>query len=553
MNDFLQPLLIRRLAREVSGRWPHSLGWALVVAGSPNSVVWVHVRPFLHVPDMPQGFSLQRQEFYGFQPCSDPRYVTLFVRQGAADFPPEVYELMGRAQEQSLPWLAIQVAPGAEAVTVFEQDGPPKQLPHEVPPLRVGALRIKVNCEEEVLIEESLPLELRVESDAPAAAVSLTLLDQSGFSKDSYHYVVRSGDGQPLGRGTLRLGANCRAGQPDELVFQHAGFEHEVSAEEWETPPRTEATPVFHNGPVNLHLLFDRTTLDVDAWPVAYEALDSVRPDDSDVAEAFVLEQAPGGDGGWNAGGWNIRLREALADALLSETHRLHDDVALHLWWFADIPRNGIAMNDSVPWVSEPCGRAGHFPLSLLKEQLSSPSFDYASGFDLFDAVDESLEQVGEFIAEQSQARRAQHAVLIVGDSPPPPATPAASDHLWKRLVSRPVRTNARCSLRFTSALEGLSRLRVPVGWLFIRTSRAPSASAGYGKKYMAQFQYFQTIREDVLAALRQFSSVVVEDCAGTEDLPRALGRLLGQMARTRPRIPGFHFTGAGPAGRPKP
>lgn len=530
MSDFLNPELIRRIAGEVLLRWPSSLGWAMLgLPGADAAVTWVHIRHYLNDAGMPPGFRAETAPFSSFELCSDPRYVTLFVRQRRQEFTPEMYELIGEAQRSSLPWLAVEVADDPNSLTIFEQDGTQRLLPSDVPALRAREQLLRITGSEIVEVNEHLPLCVQVMGDTPSAAFSIELLEHSGFAKNSYNFLIRAPEAQPLGTGVLCIDAKCRAGKPDEITTSTSNFETRVSVDEWETPPRTEPRPLFRPGSVSLHLIFDRTTLDVDAWPIAFEASEGAAGD-LEAEEAYGTGQA-------ETENWNHQLRQALAQALKEQVDKLHDEVQIYLWWFGDTPKPGIAGSKALPTINEAFGLVGVCSTEALSAQLGGSHFDYVCGLDLFDAIDEALEQVASVIKERSHSTREQHAVLIVGDSPPPPSEPG--DILWEKLVTRPVLTNARCSSHFVSALQALRRMQVPVAWLFMRTSRAPSVGAAY-RKYVQQFQYFQSLREHILSALQQIEGLAVEGCAGPDDLGRAMGKILTRMARTPPRIPGI-------------
>jgi hypothetical protein len=531
----LTPSLIRRLSGDVLRRLPSSRGWTLLGHSQLGAqAVQVHIRHYLAEPGLPPGFHVETYPLSSFKLCDDPRYVNLFVRRGEEHLAPELYDLVAEAQRRALPWLTIGVEEESEVVIVYEQDGTQREVSLTVPPLSTRPLHLQLLGHEVWQTETCLPLAVNVTASAPAAAFSIKLSDQTGFSKNAYHFVVRGREGRPLGPGALRLDVRCTAGALDEITLTPSGFASPpTEVEEWAEAARTEPEPIFHQGVVNLHLVFDRTTLDVDAWPLAYEALDSAGS--AGVRDEASQAYATGAPEPLATENWNLQLREELAAALGATVGSLHDDVALHLWWFADRPRDGIAPNEALPHLNKAFGRVGHCLMKDLKARLTGPDFEYASGLDLFDAADEVLQQIVALLKQGVQSRREQHAVLIVGDSPPPPGEPG--DMLWERLVGQPDRTSARTSHAFNGALEDLRLLKIPIGWLFMRTSRAPSIGAGY-RQFVRQFTAFQDLREVILSSLQQVEGMLVEDCAGPEDLRRGLGKLLGQLARDKPRIP---------------
>jgi hypothetical protein len=535
----LEPGFTRRLGGEILRRLPNSRGWTILGHPDFNSLaVWVHIRSYLSEADTPPGFRIEMMPRASFKLCDDPRYVTLFVRRTDKSLAPKLYDLITEAQRRSLPWMTIGVNNNSDAIVVYEQDGTQWAIPSNIPALNARPLHLHLTGSEVWEADECLPIVLHARGESTAAALSVNLSDQTGFSKSTYHFVVRGQDGQPLGPGALSLDVRCKAGALDEIFLTPSGFASPVSeVEEWAERPRTEPEPVFHQGTVHLHLVYDRTTLDVDSWPLAYEALDSpFKPGEKDEASQAYTTDAPEPR---TMDSWNLQLREGLAGALETEINNLHEEVLLYLWWFADRPREGIAPNDALPYLNKPYGSVGQCLMKDLNARLGGPDFEYASGLDLFDAVDEALEQIVTFLKPRVQARHEQHAVLIIGDSPPPPSKPG--DMLWERLVSQPDRTNARHSPRFNEALETLRHLRVPVAWLFMRTSRSPSVGAVY-RQYLRQFTAFQDLREAILGALQQLEGLIVEDCAGPEDLHRTLGLILKQMARDNPKIPEIHI-----------
>jgi hypothetical protein len=334
----------------------------------------------------------------------------------------------------------------------------------------------------------------------------------------------------PLGAGTVRVDLCCRAGRPDEIILTCHEFKSPVKVREHELAPSRQRQPRFSPETVRLHLIFDRTTLDADAWPQALAALGGLVQESGD--EMF----APGEI---SLQSWNQQLRSALADALVSEAHGLHNgEVLFQLWWFADKPRDGVAHIRNIPSLRDSFGGGEQCSVGELCEQLCSSSFEYAPGFDLFDAVDEVLYRVASHIAPTARNSGKQHAVLIVGDSPPPPAD--KNDILWTTLVDGPPRTNARCSPRFRTALKSLLDIKVPVGWLFTK-SGVPASKAGY-REYENQYQYFRTLRRNVLDALHQIEGLKMDECTGGENIRVALKRLLEEMGYKDPTTPLLYF-----------
>lgn len=534
MGELPDPNLVRLLAGAVLKFHPESSGWRMVsIRPQGLGAEWVHMRPYLGDEGMAHGYRVEPDGRAPLELCEEPSYPNLFVRWDGGDIPTEVYELLGDAERRQIPWLMVEVSSGSEALSLYDKsDGSRKSLSGLTRPSSVRPLTLNVEGSRAIELSEFLPFDVQVSSNTHAAAFSVNVKTASAkFSRRAYHFTLAEAGRKPLGSGALRVNVRCRVGQPDDLVVTALDFKGGVVVREQEfAAAGRQRPPRFSPGTVQLHVVFDRTTLDADAWPVALAALGGLVEESGD-------EMYSRGESGQQS--WNQHLREALAEALAHAVGEFHGgDVLFHLWWFADMPRPGVASIRNIPVLRVAHGGGEQCSADELRGQLCSPMFEYAPGLDLFDAADEALQRVAAHIAPTARHSAMQHAVLVVGDSPPPPAD--KQDVLWTALVDGPPRTNARCSPRFRDALRSLHEMRVPVGWLFMRPG-IPTSKAGY-REYENQFQYFGTLRKNVLNALHQIDGLKVEDCRGTADIGRALRDLLAQLAEKDPAVPALYF-----------
>jgi hypothetical protein len=527
MIDLLTPSLTKRLDSEIFQQWPNRRGWFFIDASNAEAdTACVHVRPYLRCENSPPGFKIEQAEAASLTGNEDQTYIMVFACPTGREIARKAEELMLDSQRRSLPWLALEIESDGSAVSIIRGDGSKKRLSPKEPPLQAGRINLVLGGNANRQVSKFLPLEITVSADAPSAVFSISVPESSGFSQKTYYFLVRNKHDKPLREGYIRLDARLQAGGTDKIEISASGFSSAVEIDEWMSPPVGEENPRFHDGPLVLHIIYDRTTLDAESWTTAFAALrDGLQVSDDDVYGARTVEIS------------NSRLRENLAAALAEAAPQLHHDVSFCTWWFADTPREGIAASESLVWLKEACGWIGHCSTENLRNHLCAPSMGYATGLDMFDSVDEALSRVEEYIRENKLLDQ-QHAVLIVGDSPPPPSD--QQDVLWKYLVEKPVRTAARRSSLFINALNALNEEDVPVGWLFIRASHPPDDSPF--NDHLIHFQYFQTLKERVLMALRQIDGLIIEGFAEASEMRNALGRLFHKMAFHGLAIRGFRI-----------
>lgn len=162
------------------------------------------------------------------------------------------------------------------------------------------------------------------------------------------------------------------------------------------------------NRPFRLTVILDRTCVDHNHWEAA-------RRLHSTVIREFCPDMST----------WNADLRRRIALALAE----LPDIADFDVWWFADLPGDGLAWPGPWPGPDRAFGTAGRWPGSSLPGALAG--LGWVPGLDVWDALDLALEGVVAGI-DSSQASR--NAVLIIGNSPPaPPLQPSAA---WRDAVA---------------------------------------------------------------------------------------------------------------------
>ena len=483
-------------------------GWMAADATLPH-LPWVvvHLRPWLGDPGSRPG--LRREDGNGPLRDRAPAAgygLVLLARDPASLLEPALTALR-TALSLEQPSLCVFGFPGE---LTFQHEGERLPLPSPRPLAALAPIRVELRGRLPHTFETFLPATLRIRGTQARHSLLARAGLTADFEEPFERFEIRSRDGSPIGDLALRADLRAEAGTRDRLTLAPASDARiEVRSAGLERPGRPRR--LAGAAALRLHVIFDRTALDLEAWPRALAALTSRSAEVNEAA-------APKGQ-------WNLKLRQQLAAGLQGSLQRLHRRPTLDFWWFADQPRPGIAPPDGLPIAAASWGHPGELRLEQLPAALLGRDFDYACGMDLFDAVDEALEQVAGRIGNPAAY---QHAVLIVGDSPPPPAD--EQDPLWRRLVQGngdgAPRTNARRSPRFRTILASLERQGVPIGWLFVRHPGNPETQPAD----LDSRPRFQTLREEVLAALQQYTSLVVEACDPGDDIGRSLGALFARL-----------------------
>ncbi|HLX08675.1 MAG TPA: hypothetical protein VKY89_12520 [Thermoanaerobaculia bacterium] len=504
--------LVRRITAALNLQWPQRprlRGWVAADATLPRLPwVTVHLRPWLSDPGEAPGMRREAGEGPLRDRAPAIGYGLVLLARDPASLVEPALAALRAAMAQGQPNLCVFGFPGE---ITFPYQGERLPLPAAPPQPAPEPLRLELRGRGPLALDTTLPATVRIRGTQARHFLLARAGRQADFGARFERFEIRSRDGSAIGEVALLADLRTEPGGSDRLTLAPAPADVriEVRSAGLERPQRPRRFP--SSGALRLHVLFDRTTLDVESWPRALAALTSRS---AEVNEAAAPK-----------GRWNLQLRQQLAAGLQASVHQLHRRPILDFWWFADQPRPGIAQPDGLPIAATAWGHPGELRLEQLPAALLGRDFDYASGMDLFDAVDEALEQVAGRIAGPAATPQ---AVLIVGDSPPPPAD--EQDPLWRRIVAGDgdgaPRTNARRSPRFRRVLADLDAKGVPVGWLFIRHPGTPEAQPAD----LDLRPRFQTLREEVLAALQHHPPLAVEACDPGEDVGRSLGALFARL-----------------------
>jgi hypothetical protein len=515
--------LLTRIDAALARQDPERRGWALVDAARPDlPAVHIHARPFLLEPRSAPGLRVE-SETRPLRPEElPPKYGLVLLASDPGDMDEAALQALRSAVERQRSTLCLYSPAGA--AFLMSQEGRLVPLPAAPASLGVGRIHITLRGREDLDLVALLPKKVRVRGAEPRATffVRSLLSPEAGESFERFEVVSR--DGSPVGEALLCLDLGTD-GQADRLVITPWSGEDRILVRHTGVLP--PPPPLDHA--VRLHVIFDRTTLDREAWERALAVANRWTQNVVD------LNPTKEGRADRPQREWNHEIRTGLAMSMRETVPKLHRRVILDLWWFADAPRPGMAPSDGLPTAPAAWGHLGTRRLENLSDALLATDFDYACGMDLFDAADEALEQVAHRIRDLTEE---SHAVLIVGDSPPPAAD--EQDPLWQRVVDGPPRTNARRSPKFRDALARLRREEIPVGWLFVRHPKNVNPQTAKEREralLLEDYPRFQTLRERVLAALQQQPGLLLEDCDGVEDFERSLGALFQRMRKVREAV----------------
>jgi hypothetical protein len=477
----------------LSRRWPKAARW--LVIDEAGNAEWLQMASwrtggYHRQPILTLAASLM-QEADG----------VLLIAQSAKHFSPSLLELLDEGWRMDVPSATIFAPPGAPpslsiggTIELFDDRGPIDPEP----------VLLELRGDRPIRLRTTLPVTMEVASTHVSAVVECAVA-----GAPSSRFRISAQDGDPIGSCPLTLDA---VGHPaaNGLAFQAA---KRVRVER--LPSRTQ-----ERRPIRLHLIIDRSTVDTESW-----------------GQAFSLAS------GWPVENWaalNAKWREQLADGLERGVLTARTDTTVLLYWFADRRREeGIALPVSVPAVSEvAAGRVGAVSGGLLRQTISGASFDYLSGLDLYDAVDEGLAAVRAAISSAGGAN--EDIAVIVGDSPPPPA--GTDDPVWRIVTNggtdaaggTGTRSNARRSPLFTESLRALRAARVPVGWLFLRDGRDVVGEPLLRGHHVG----FRALRERILEAITEFDGLTVEPCDDLSRIGDCLTTLIDRMLELPDGLP---------------
>jgi hypothetical protein len=492
---------------------PSTEDWIVVNGLESGDQALLMLRPWMAVdPSTPGCIEYGRHLDHHERPG-----VGLVVLTEGSEIAGEALNLHQAAQDEDRPRLRLYVhrsaPPGGVRICRSAVVAPDGNLPVVRAP---EAVKVRIVGHSDQVAPLVLPAKMTLCANALSAGVTIGIGDESqSFGETrTWHYDVQRIDGTPVGHCPITLSAMPGLNQSDRLTL-HAPQTHVIRPSSG-PHGRRRFVPGRR---VHLHVLIDRTTLDRESWPDALSA-----------SQQFELNEPQSGLE------WNHRWRRQFAAALLATSPELHSLVEFHLYWFADIPRAHRTAHPNLPRAQAAFGACGEVPRELLGDVLGSATFSYVTGIDLFDAVDEGLLAVSAAIGRMAANARTpgDAVVLVVGDSPPPPAEDRA-DPMWE-IVDRSPRTGTRTSQRFRVALESLEAQGVPVGWLFLRDTRGLPLSSQIGLNDV--YDRFRTQREDVLRVLRGIPHLDVEHSGDRDAMAEPLSALFARLGTlTSPRV----------------
>ncbi len=486
------PRLRAALSAEGKSRFNASLGF-LGVDSETGRAAWFHMRPFYRANSRSHGCRIVSIEKIEPELLQQTRgdYFVAFLRRSRSPMTSVVHA----SAMDGLFWLSLEISDNGETNVIV--DGSAGSLPHPLtlhdPVEPLGSVSIRVGTE---LYACTMPAELVVQSSGDRCHVVLGC-DLPRLRVAHHEFVLRKKKRGVIGQTVLKLDIEPQAGIHDRLVLR-AGDRRNVALRPLLGEPEQPPPPLV------LHVLFDRTTLDAGLHSNAARVTGSVSTTNP--------SPLPPGD-------WNARLRRSTAEAVtLAISKRV---IELELWPFADVPRDAMSGNrlalsaGGAAWSHIVC----HDPEAFRQAMAGDSQCGWRYGLDYVDAVDEVLSAVASRIEER---RELQHAVLIIGDSPPPPER--VGDGLWNAIVEDR-RSNCRRSPLFTKALARLVASRVPVLWAFVMTS-SPEA----GTEDEGLLQSLHHVQERVARALREIEGLIVSTCYAA-DLTGTVYRLIERNA----------------------
>ena len=335
--------------------------------------------------------------------------------------------------------------------------------------------------------------------------------------RDQYFQITRQAAGA-LGTFFLDVDVELRSTTPDRLVVRSK--DQTIAIEMVDRIPRQEC------GPVHLHVVFDRTTIDVESWAIAIAA-------SSPKADTLLTESTAPSDDDY-PGAWNRRIRSAVAEAIPAAVAAMQHKVTVTLWTFSDRSREGIGASPIGGADGRPWDRIGELTGNSLFQRavVEGPDCEWRPGLDHVDAVDEVLKEVYEYSMLPTNLNM-QHVILIIGDSPPPPAD--VNDPIWQYGGAAPFKTNARRSTLFRDTMAALRAAGIPVGWVFLNWPLPPTGAQF--ELYHEPYNDVRLMRQKTIDALRLIPGLEVQVSLGLDQLEPAVQSILTRIVADAPQV----------------
>lgn len=499
-STFVTPEFLEAADRLTRARFPERLGFLLLDLTDARATL-VHARRFLRQAGCPPGLRpedllpTRRDELLQSLNAAN-NYIVVAVTAEDGDVDPAAVGIIESVENRALPWFTIQRTAGGDVRAV---DGATESA-DDARKIWSRPVDVQVDGVRPVADVRYLPFDLDVVAPQPLCTFKLQLRG-AALGQHDFDVILRSRDQLAIGAGSVRVDVLLRPGKTDEVFLEPQHFERELELG-FGVPVVFPSLP-----PLELHLLFDCTTVDPDTWPQA-------------LTGAYMHPKRE------SEGQWNLALRKEIGTALTDVLRRITRSIDVDLWWFADREHP-----DMVPF-----GASGMDQLSFyhhgttrreqIIDDLTSRTFEYRPGLDLFDAVDEALLEISKKVLGRATDR--QHAVVIIGDSPPPPFD--VQDPLWTEVVVGPPATNARRSSAFRTALDCLKKAGVPVVWIFLLSLRERAHDNLYAHQHHDQIR-LTVIKQRIASALERFDGLTVVSCAGMSELRGAIEKVVTGLA----------------------
>lgn len=430
--------LLAALSGEGIARFGSELGFA-GIDGETRDGAWFHSRPFYSRNSHPPGYRIMPLELVELKSLQQARagyFVAVLIRNGSTD----PIKNIDPSLLEHLSWLAVEIADDGESLAIVDA----RHVRHPV------ALRGAIEQ------PDGVPLRVHKATYActmPAELVVQTSSDRCHFvlgcnvprlQSADYEFELTSKKGGAIDKTVLLLDVDPLPGSNDRLVVQAADRYIGLRQLAW---THRQPSPALV-----LHVVFDRTMIGGEFWGDAAQVT-SAEPTGNPTL-------TPPTD-------WNSRLRRRTAEAVAAALSGTEGLVELELWPFADLPIHDAGRESvltlgatSRAWNQVVCPDMKTF----VEAMNSADECGWRYGLDYVDAVDEVLAEVALSVEKRNGV---QHAVLIVGDSPPPPER--VGDTLWEAIVEER-QNNCRRSPLFMQTMARLLKSNVPVLWAFVRT-----------------------------------------------------------------------------------
>lgn len=459
------------LSAEGRSRFDAPLGF-VGIDGETGHGAWFHTRPFYRA-DREHGCRIVPMktvdELKPLQQAQPGYFVAILKRLSHTNAPRVAPGGLDR-----VPWLTVEIGDDGEITVAIDANvRHPITLIDVREPLQSVSLRVGTD-----MYACTMPAELVVESSHDRCHLVLGC-DLPRLWTAEHEFVLEKRKKRRIGQTILQLDIEPLPGSLDRFIVRAADSRsidlRRLVGQPEQPPPN-----------LVLHVVFDRTAIDAEWWTDAVLATTKSANETSETVTDH----------------WNARLRRRTAEAISAFVSKANRVIELELWPFADVPRHAMSkshltLSEAGPaWNHVTCRDTNAFAEAMN----TGNQCLWRYGLDYVDAVDEALSEVASSVERR---RDVQHAVLIVGDSPPPPER--VGDPLWKAVVERR-QNNCRRSPLFLQTMARLRKSQTPVLWAFVRAIAIET-------DHEELVQRLHRVQERVASALRGVDGLIVSEC----------------------------------------